>query len=214
MAKKRKNPPKPTGITKSERASIKEILDDGKCPERIGGKLVGDQSIDLLSRYKKCLMAGFTQQETLDTLKIDKNIYFELIRQVPEELRDEWKAVKIMNVENSVYMAANGFSKTIYEDVLDKEGITHTLAKEKYFPPNANAQKYYLNNMASRDWKDRSELVVNTVENMPMSELEAKVQLILQKKKDKKIQGLLALEKHRQGVEIVEHKEEDNKKGK
>ena len=116
-----------------------------------------------------------------------------------------------MNVENSVYMAANGFSKTVFEDVVDKEGITHTLAKEKYFPPNANAQKYYLNNMASRDWKDRSELVVNNVTDMPMSELEAKVQSILQKKKDKKIQGLLALEKHRQG-EVIENYEEGSKK--
>lgn len=199
-------------IKPHERKAIKEVLVSGDCPERIAGKLVGEQDIDLLSRYKKCLMAGFSQQETLDTLKIDQTRYYKLIKQVPEELRDEWKAVKIMNVENSVYMAANGFSKTVYEDVIDKEGITHTLAKEKYFPPNIQAGKYYLNNMASRDWKDRSELIIDNIGDMPMSELEQRVQEILQKKKDKKIQGLLALEKNRQGVEIVEHKKESHKK--
>ncbi len=212
MAKKRKNPAKPTGIKKEEREAINEILTDGNCPEIVAGKSLPIQSIDLLSRYKKCLMAGFTQQETIDTLKIDKYKYFALIKQVPEELRDEWRAVKIMSVENSVLMSANGFSKTIYEDVVDKEGITHTLAKEKYFPPNVNAQKYFLNNMSSRDWKDRSELVVNNVENMPMSELEQRVQEILQKKKEKKIASLKQLELNRQGVEIVEHKEEGHKK--
>ena len=156
-------------------------------------------------------MAGFSAAEVMQTLKIDSHLYYKFIKMLPSELIDEWKATKIMSVENSLYMACNGFTKTIYEDVVDKEGITHTLAKEKYFPPNVQAIKYYLNNQKSNEWKDKSELVVNNVKDMPMSELEAKVRTLLEKKKEKKHKGLKALEQNRKGVEVG--KEKDHEKG-
>jgi len=206
MAKKKKA--QRTGITKQLKESIKEILDDGKAPEIIAGTRLAKQEIDILGRYKKMVMAGFNQAEIMETLKIDRHQYCKFLKCIPEELLDEWKAVKIMSVENSLYTVANGFSKTIYEDKLDKEGVTHTLAREVYYPPNITAIKYYLNNTKSRDWKDSSTLVVDKAADMPFSELEGRVREILEKKKQARIEGLRNKENLDKGVTIVTDKEE------
>ncbi len=211
MAKKTTGIPLKAGVTQTTKKVIAEILDDGQVGSEMNTAGLSRNEIEVFSRYKKMLMAGFTQQEITETLKIDQSLYFKFIKQIPEELRDEWKATKILSVENALYMSCHGFSKTIYEDVVDKEGITTTLAKEKYFPPNINAIKYYLNNTSSRDWKDRSELIVNGIENMPMSELEGKVKAILQAKKDRKIASLKQLEINKQGEEIDNYEEKDSK---
>ena len=63
-------------------------------------------------------------------------------------------------VEGSLYGRAKGYTATITEDRLDKEGITHTLAKEIHVAADPNAGLNWLKNRRPEEWRDKKEVEI------------------------------------------------------
>ena len=67
------------------------------------------------------------------------------------------KEVIDFEVENALLKKALGYTITIKEEKLDKDGCVHTLEKDVHIPPDTTAQIFWLKNRKPNNWKDRIE---------------------------------------------------------
>ena len=74
------------------------------------------------------------------------------------------KEVVDIEVENALLKRALGYTITIVEQKLDKEGCVHTLEKDVHVPGDTTAQIFWLKNRKKQQWRDKVEYE-NTGEN-------------------------------------------------
>lgn len=74
------------------------------------------------------------------------------------------KEVVDIEVENALLKRALGYTITIVEQKLDKEGCVHTLEKDVHVPGDTTAQIFWLKNRRKQQWRDKVEYE-NTGEN-------------------------------------------------
>lgn len=67
------------------------------------------------------------------------------------------KEVIDFEVENALLKKALGYTITLKEEKLDKDGCVHTLEKDVHIPPDTTAQIFWLKNRKPNNWKDRVE---------------------------------------------------------
>ena len=74
------------------------------------------------------------------------------------------KEVVDIEVENALLKRALGYTITLKEQKLDKEGCVHTLEKDVHVPGDTTAQIFWLKNRRKQQWRDKVEYE-NTGEN-------------------------------------------------
>lgn len=67
------------------------------------------------------------------------------------------KEVVDIEVENALLKRALGYTITIVEQKLDKEGCVHTLEKDVHVPGDTTAQIFWLKNRKRQQWRDKVE---------------------------------------------------------
>ena len=67
------------------------------------------------------------------------------------------KEVVDIEVENALLKRALGYTITIVEQKLDKEGCVHTLEKDVHVPGDTTAQIFWLKNRRKQQWRDKIE---------------------------------------------------------
>lgn len=74
------------------------------------------------------------------------------------------KEVVDIEVENALLKRALGYTITLKEQKVDKDGCVHTLEKDVHVPGDTTAQIFWLKNRRKQQWRDKVEYE-NTGEN-------------------------------------------------
>ena len=102
------------------------------------------------------------------------NNYKKKYPKVKEALRKGKELVDI-EVENALFKKEIGYTITINEQKLDKNGCVHDLKREVHFPPDTTAQIFWLKNRKRNEWRDKVEVETNTDELNKVKELLTKI---------------------------------------
>lgn len=117
---------------------------------------------DKLLLVKGWARDGLTEKQIADNLGICqdrlidyKKKYFEFFEalKINKDMAD-------MEVENALYKRALGYTITLTEDKLDRDGCVHTLKKDVHIPADTTAQIFWLKNRQKEKWRDKIEYSV------------------------------------------------------
>ncbi len=106
---------------------------------------------------------GLTQQQIADNLGISIDTLIENKKKYSEfnNALKKGKEVIDFEVENALLKKALGYTITIKEEKLDKDGFVHTLEKDVHIPPDTTAQIFWLKNRQVKKWRDKVEIADN-----------------------------------------------------
>nr|DAE35527.1 MAG TPA: terminase small subunit [Caudoviricetes sp.] len=146
---------------------------------------------DWLEKDKLILLEGWARDGLTDE-QIAKNIG------ISRASLYEWKKKEVdisdalkkgkeivdFEVENALLKKALGYTITIKEEKLDKDGCVHTLEKDVYIPPDTTAQIFWLKNRKPNNWKDRVETDEDKEAVANASQVIAKIRKVAQEYTD------------------------------
>lgn len=100
---------------------------------------------------------GLTQQQIADNLGINVDTLIEYKKKYPDfsEALKKGKEVVDIEVENALLKRALGYTITLYEEKVDKDGCVHNLKKDVHVPGDTTAQIFWLKNRKPKNWKDK-----------------------------------------------------------
>ena len=103
---------------------------------------------------------GLTEKQIADNLGISqdrlidyKKKYFEFFEAIKKG-----KEIVDYKVENALLKRALGYTITIKEDKLDKDGCVHTLERDVHVPADTTAQIFWLKNRQKEKWRDKQDI--------------------------------------------------------
>ena len=104
---------------------------------------------------------GLTQQQIANNLGISIDTLIENKKKYSEfnDALKKGKEIIDFEVENALLKRALGYTITINEDKLDKDGCVHTLKKEVHIPADTTAQIFWLKNRKKEQWREKVEVV-------------------------------------------------------
>lgn len=76
--------------------------------------------------------------------------------EIKEALR-KGKEVVDIEVENAMFKRAIGYTITINEQKVDKDGFVHDLKRDVHIPGDVTAQIFWLKNRRKQQWRDKVE---------------------------------------------------------
>jgi hypothetical protein len=76
--------------------------------------------------------------------------------EIKEALR-KGKEVVDIEVENAMFKRAIGYTITINEQKVDKDGFVHDLKRDVHIPGDVTAQIFWLKNRRRQQWRDKVE---------------------------------------------------------
>jgi hypothetical protein len=77
--------------------------------------------------------------------------------EIKEALR-KGKEVVDIEVENAMFKRAIGYTITINEQKIDKDGFVHDLKRDVHIPGDVTAQIFWLKNRRRQQWRDKVEV--------------------------------------------------------
>ena len=86
------------------------------------------------------------------------------------------KEVVDIEVENALLKRALGYTITLKEQKIDKDGCVHDLEKDVHIPGDTTAQIFWLKNRRKQQWRDKVEVETNGEEINKVKELLGKIQ--------------------------------------
>lgn len=100
---------------------------------------------------------GLTQKQIADNLGINVDTLIEYKKKYPDfsEALKKGKEVVDIEVENALLKRALGYTITLYEEKVDKDGCVHNLKKDVHVPGETTAQIFWLKNRKPKNWKDK-----------------------------------------------------------
>lgn len=90
--------------------------------------------------------------------------------EIKEALR-KGKEVVDIEVENAMFKRAIGYTITINEQKVDKDGCIHDLKRDLHIPGDVTAQIFWLKNRRRQQWRDKVEHGVDNGEVTKLDEL-------------------------------------------
>lgn len=121
---------------------------------------------------------GLTNEQIAKNVGINpKTLYDWMNKKDPirEALR-KGKEIVDFEVENALYKRALGYTITINEQKLDKDGFVHDLKRDVHIPGDTVAQIFWLKNRKTKQWKDKVETSVDTTELTNVEKLLNKIE--------------------------------------
>lgn len=100
---------------------------------------------------------GLTQKQIADNLGINVDTLIEYKKKYPafSEALKKGKEVVDIEVENALLKRALGYTITLCEQKVDKDGCVHDLKKDVHIPGDTTAQIFWLKNRKPKYWKDK-----------------------------------------------------------
>ena len=107
--------------------------------------------------------SGLTDEQIAKNIGINRTTLYDWKKKetnIADALK-KGKEVIDFEVENALLKKALGYTITIKEEKLDKDGCVHTLEKDVHIPPDTTAQIFWLKNRQVKKWRDKVEIADN-----------------------------------------------------
>lgn len=100
---------------------------------------------------------GLTQQQIAKNLDINVDTLIEYKKKYTDfsDALKKGKEVVDIEVENALLKRALGYTVTLKEQKLDKDGCIHDLVKDVHIPADTTAQIFWLKNRKPDKWRDK-----------------------------------------------------------
>lgn len=100
---------------------------------------------------------GLTEEQIAKNMGISRATLYEWKKKEVDILDALKKGKEVIDfeVENALLKKALGYTITIEEEKLDKDGCVHTLKKDVHFPADTTAQIFWLKNRKPDKWRDK-----------------------------------------------------------
>ena len=105
--------------------------------------------------------SGLTDEQIAKNIGINRTTLYDWKKKetnIADALK-KGKEVIDFEVENALLKKALGYTITIKEEKLDKDGCVHTLEKDVHIPPDTTAQIFWLKNRKKEQWREKVEVV-------------------------------------------------------
>ena len=105
--------------------------------------------------------SGLTDEQIAKNIGINRTTLYDWKKKetnIADALK-KGKEVIDFEVENALLKKALGYTITIKEEKLDKDGCVHTLEKDVHIPPDTTAQIFWLKNRKKEQWREKVEIV-------------------------------------------------------
>lgn len=106
---------------------------------------------------------GLTDEQIAKNIGINRTTLYDWKKKevnIADALK-KGKEVIDFEVENALLKKALGYTITLEEEKLDKDGCVHTLKKDVHIPPDTTAQIFWLKNRQVKKWRDKVEIADN-----------------------------------------------------
>ena len=130
--------------------------------------------------------SGLTDEQIAKNIGINRTTLYDWKKKetnIADALK-KGKEVIDFEVENALLKKALGYTITIKEEKLDKDGCVHTLEKDVHIPPDTTAQIFWLKNRKPNNWKDRIETDEDKEAVANASQVIAKIRKVAQEYTD------------------------------
>lgn len=130
--------------------------------------------------------SGLTDEQIAKNIGINRTTLYDWKKKetnIADALK-KGKEVIDFEVENALLKKALGYTITIKEEKLDKDGCVHTLEKDVHIPPDTTAQIFWLKNRKPNTWKDRIETDEDKEAVANASQVIAKIRKVAQEYTD------------------------------
>ena len=130
--------------------------------------------------------AGLTDEQIAKNIGINRTTLYDWKKKevnISDALK-KGKEVIDFEVENALLKKALGYTITIKEEKLDKDGCVHTLEKDVHVPPDTTAQIFWLKNRKPNTWKDKVETDEDREAVANASQVIAKIRKVAQEYTD------------------------------
>lgn len=130
--------------------------------------------------------SGLTDEQIAKNIGINRTTLYDWKKKetnIADALK-KGKEVIDFEVENALLKKALGYTITIKEEKLDKDGCVHTLEKDVHIPPDTTAQIFWLKNRKPNNWKDRVETDEDKEAVTNASQVIAKIRKVAQEYTD------------------------------
>lgn len=103
---------------------------------------------------------GLTEKQIADNLGISQDRLIDYKKKYLEffEAIKKGKEIVDYKVENALLKRALGYTITIKEDKLDKDGCVHSLKRDVHVPADTTAQIFWLKNRQKEKWRDKQDI--------------------------------------------------------
>ena len=129
---------------------------------------------------------GLTDEQIAKNIGINRTTLYDWKKKevnIADALK-KGKEVIDFEVENALLKKALGYTITIKEERLDKDGCIHTLEKDVHIPPDTTAQIFWLKNRKPNTWKDKVETDEDREAVANASQVIAKIRKVAQEYTD------------------------------
>lgn len=122
--------------------------------------------------------SGLSDEQIATNMQIATSTYYDWKKKYPEFSKAIKKGKDIVDfeVENALLKRALGYTITLNEQKVDKDGCVHDLVKNVHIPGDTTAQIFWLKNRKPKEWRDRVESPVDTSKLDKVSELLNKIE--------------------------------------
>ena len=130
--------------------------------------------------------SGLTDEQIAKNIGINRTTLYDWKKKetnIADALK-KGKEVIDFEVENALLKKALGYTITLKEERLDKDGCVHTLEKDVHIPPDTTAQIFWLKNRKPNNWKDRVETDEDKEAVANASQVIAKIRKVAQEYTD------------------------------
>lgn len=120
---------------------------------------------------------GLTNEQIANNMGINVSTLYDYINKFNEisNALKKGKEVVDFEVENALLKRALGYTITINEQKVDKDGYVHDLKKDIHIPGDTTAQIFWLKNRMTRQWRDKVEVETNKEQLEKVEELLSKI---------------------------------------
>ena len=103
---------------------------------------------------------GLTNEQIANNMGINVSTLYDYINKYNEisNALKKGKEVVDFEVENALLKRALGYTITLKEQKVDKDGCIHDLQKDVHIPADTTAQIFWLKNRMSVHWRDKIEV--------------------------------------------------------
>lgn len=132
---------------------------------------------DKLTLLEGWAREGLTDEQIANNIGISRSTLFEWRKKnqnISNALK-KGKEVVDIEVENALLKRALGYTITLKEQKVDKDGCIHDLVKDVHIPGDVTAQIFWLKNRRKQQWRDKVEVETNTDELNKVKELLTKI---------------------------------------
>lgn len=102
---------------------------------------------------------GLTDEQIAHNMGIATSTFYDWKNKYSEISKSLKKSKEIVDieVENALLKRALGYTITIKEQKIDKDGCVHNLEKDVHIPADTTAQIFWLKNRRKQQWRDKVE---------------------------------------------------------